>query len=78
MGSEDRRGRWGIPTLALHIRIQHRENTEHESVTESHGKPTPPEQEQSDRARAGGGVLRASSSLLLSSLELGDTMFNEL
>ena len=25
VGSEGRRGRWGTPTMALHIRIQHRE-----------------------------------------------------
>ena len=31
VGSEGRRGRWGIPTLALHIRIQHREYTDNES-----------------------------------------------
>ena len=35
MGSEGRRGRWGTPIMALHIRIQHREYTDNESLTEN-------------------------------------------
>ena len=31
VGSEGRRGRWGTPTMALHIRIQHREQNDNEN-----------------------------------------------
>ena len=31
VGSEGSRGRWGTPTMALHIRIQHREKTDNGS-----------------------------------------------
>ena len=31
VSSEGRRGRWRTPTMALHLRIQHREQPDHES-----------------------------------------------
>ena len=40
VGSEGRRGRWGTPTMALHIRIQHRKQTDNESkIRQSYTNP---------------------------------------
>ena len=41
VGSEGRRGRWGTPTKALHIRIQHREKTGNASqIRQSYTNPS--------------------------------------
>ena len=41
VGSKGRRGRWGTPTLAIHIRIQHREETDNESQIRQSQAATP-------------------------------------
>ena len=35
VGSEDRGGRWGIPTMARHMRMHHRKKTDNESLKET-------------------------------------------